>query len=90
MNRTSNDNWCKPLDEIDDWLSSIPAYFVYQKTYVQHNIWEDHEIVDDHPYFGDEDAYFPTVKSMESYNYGPIVVDTSKRDTFFQFNEITF
>ena len=43
--------------------------------------------MDEHPYFGDKDNYFPTLKSMTSYNFGPIVVDYDRED-YFLFDEI--
>ena len=71
-NTTANNQWCKPYDEIDQFLREHPTFFVHQETRVQNDIFEDHEIVDQYPYFGDKENYYPTLKSMTSYNYGPI------------------
>lgn len=80
-NTDANGNWCKPKREVDVWLKTKAQYFVYQDTRVQSDIWEDNKIVDEHPYYGDKSNYFPTLKSMNSYNFGPINIDPEMRDT---------
>lgn len=74
-NSTDNGYWCKSPEEIDAWLGDHIQYFVYQDTKVQSYIWEDHPIVDDHPYYGDENNYFPTVKQMVEWKFAFINVD---------------
>ena len=78
-NTTENNNWCKTPDEIDDWLAVHIQYFMHQETRFSAEIWANHPLVDEHPYFGDEDNYFPTIKSFKSYNYGQIVNDRTRR-----------
>ena len=41
-----------------------------------------------HP--GDKDSYFPTLKTMTSYNFAPIFVDPKMRQEWHHFEEITF
>ena len=36
-------------------------YFIYQDTNVQSYIFEDHPILDEPPYNGDRENYFPTI-----------------------------
>ena len=79
-NSTANNNWCKEHDEVDEWLKVRPQYFAYQKTVVQQDIFQENkEVVDNHPYYGDESKYFPTIKLMTSYKFGPIEVDKDKK-----------
>lgn len=59
-NTTANGDWCKSKDEIDDWLKNHPEYFSYQETRFLKSIWEDDPIVDEFPYNGDRENYFPT------------------------------
>ena len=46
--------------------------------------------MNDHPYYGDKDNYFPTLKLMNSYNFGPIDVDPSKREKLVMWEELNF
>ncbi len=64
-NTTENGDWCKSQEETDTWLLNHMHYFAHQDTIVQSDIWEDNEIVDQHPYFGDEKNYFPTYKLLK-------------------------
>ena len=52
-------------------------------------MFEDDPSINDFPYFGDTDNYFPTIKNTLSYNFGAIKVDSTKRDNFI-FEEIKF
>lgn len=54
QNTTENNNWCKTQEQTDEWLLRQRLYFIYQDTRVQSNIWKDHPVVDEHPYFGDQ------------------------------------
>ena len=92
-NSTANGNWCKSKEETVEWLKGHPIYFVYQDTRVQSNIWADDELIDDHPYFGDKENYFPTMKQMVSYNFGAIEVkidnfEIPEDEIYFGYHEV--
>ena len=57
-----------------------PQFFAYQRTVVSRDIFDDNEkVVNDHPYYGDKSVYFPTLKLMNSHNFGPIEVNPGKK-----------
>lgn len=57
---------------------------------MQSYIWEDHPIVDEHPYFGDESNYFPTVKQMVEQSYSLLEVDPAKKNASLLGEELFF
>ena len=65
-NTTQNSNWCKPKDEIDDFLAEMPAFFVHMVTYVQEDMWHDHAEVEKFPHNNDTENYFPTVSTYSA------------------------
>jgi hypothetical protein len=75
-NTEENGNWCKTPGEIDAWLAKHVSYFVTQETLVQTDIWRDNEIVNEHPYFGDRENYFPTIKHYKEVQFDTIRIDS--------------
>ena len=68
-NTTENSNWCKSKDEVDAWLRERNSIFLYEETRVNKELWADS------PQYEGQEDYFPTVKSLRNYNWGPIEVD---------------
>lgn len=88
-NTTANNNWCKSKEEIEDFLRDTPEYFVHMHTLVQEDIFKDHSLIEQFPYNGDRENYFPTVQQMGSIDYGKTNVDASTRDTEFKIIDIS-
>ena len=61
QNTTENGSWCKPKDEIDDFLRNHTNFFVHMETYFQSNVFKNDAAVDKFPYNGNQNEYFPTV-----------------------------
>ena len=61
-----------------------------QDTKVKKTIFKNDPIVQGHPNDGDKDNYFPVITSMKSVNYGPINIDSSKREELVNFEEINY
>lgn len=80
--------WCKSKDEIDDFLRKHPQFFVHMKTMIQEDIFPDHPLVDQFPYNGDSENYFPTVNEPSSIKFGAIDVDSQQRDSQFLIEDI--
>ena len=74
-NTTDNLNWCKSHEETDEWLLRHPQYFAYQNTRVADYIYEDHPVVQEHPYWGDTENYFPTFKQLTELSLEVIQLD---------------
>ena len=68
-------------------MGTHAQYFVHQETRFKASMWSDHPLIDEHPYLGDRENYFPTIKNYKSYNYGPIVNDRTQRESV-NFEEI--
>ena len=92
-NTTENNHWCKPLDEIDNFLATRAQFFINVRTYVQEGIFPGDSRIDRYPYNGDTENYFPTTFTMESI-YKAIEVDNTEdvfqiEDIHAQYNTIT-
>ena len=57
---------------------------------MQSDIWQNDEIIDKHPNYGDTENYFPVVTTQKSINYNSIKVDPVTRDDLFIFEEIMY
>ena len=88
-NSTENDSWCKSIEDIDQFLSKHPEYFVRQETSYKDDMFDDSVNVQNFPHNGDEQNYFPTTITMLSYNYGPIKIDPTQQSSYV-FEEIKF
>lgn len=86
-NTTENNNWCKTHDQIDEFLTVYPEYFVHQVTRVSSEVYQDHPSVQGFPYFGSKD-YFPTIQDTHSYKFGPVDVSATDRTQKLIFHEI--
>lgn len=84
----TNGDWCKSKDEIDDFLSTYPQFFMHMVTKVQEDIFRGDPLLDQFPYNGDDEVYFPTVREANSIKFGPLTVDSSKRDINFMIEDI--
>lgn len=89
-NTTENGNWCKSHEEVNEWLLSHRMKLIYQNTKFQKYIWEDNSIVEEHPYYGDKENYFPTIKSMVSDTRGAIDTDPVTRNESIPYDELYF
>ena len=61
-NTTENGNWCKPMDEIVNFVKTKDFYFIHQQTQVVPDMYSDHKDVDEFPHNGDRENYFPTTR----------------------------
>ena len=89
-NTTENGQWCKSQEAIDEWLVTHRKQLVYQDTKVLPYIWQDDPIVDDHPYYGDKENYFPTIKQMISALNDAIIVDPVAKSETIPYDEVYF
>ena len=51
------------------------------------DMWENSEQLNDYPYFGDTENYFPTVTSQKSFREA-VDIERQKREGKFEFREI--
>ena len=89
-NSTANEKWCKPPEIIDEWLSDHVQYFVLQDTRVQSKIWEDHPVVQQFPYYGDEENYFPTLRQMKEQTFNIIQIEPNLKHKQFTVEDVFF
>ena len=59
-NSTANGNRCKSPEEIKRYLEGKDFFFIHQHTYVESDMFRESDKVNEFPYFGDRDNYFPT------------------------------
>jgi hypothetical protein len=90
-NTEENGNWCIDQTETDIWLARHISYFVTQDTRVQTDIWADtEEVVNEHPYYGDRSAYFPTMKLMKEVQFETIKVNPAYKQDEIMGDELWF
>ena len=86
-NTTVNGNRCKSKEEIKRYLEEKDFWFIYQHTYVLSDMFAESDKVNEFPYLGDRENYFPTSIQQKSIDYGPIkgVTDVGPKMTEVSF-----
>lgn len=42
----TNGDWCKSVEEIDEFLDTYPQFFIHMNTHVHEDIYKDHPLID--------------------------------------------